>query len=60
MIRVGIVTASTRPRRGGHLVEKTIDLDGTVHADAADVADVGRMHAGLAARSSSGSTAAGR
>jgi NAD(P)H-dependent FMN reductase len=41
--------------------EKTIDLDGTVHADAADVADVGRMYAGLvAARSSSGSAAAGR
>ena len=29
--------------------EKTIDLDGTVRADAADVADVGRMYAGLVA-----------
>ena len=43
-------------------VEKTVDLDGTVHADAADVADVRRMCAGLVAArsSSSGSAAAGR
>ena len=41
--------------------EKTIELDGRVHADDAAVADVGRMYAGLvAARTAAGTAAAGR
>lgn len=41
--------------------EKTIELDGTVHADDAAVADVRRMYAGLvAARTAAGAATAGR
>ena len=41
--------------------EKTIDLDGTVHADAAAVTDVERMYAGLvAARPASVASIEGR
>ncbi|HET6967537.1 MAG TPA: hypothetical protein VFI44_04620 [Ornithinibacter sp.] len=40
---------------------KTIDLDGTVHADDADVADVGRVDAGLvAARTAAEAASTGR